>query len=145
MYWVEIGGKETQQGSVQLTTTVQYMLTDHISIHIYILHNILFQSVLDLTVTKLSQGTKIHSKPQIRKLTDTYRFLFYGVYHVTRKYSPHVISLVLEASIRYRMKKEGEKRGKGRQGWRELEHICALLPGVLSASGDVNGDTQSQQ
>lgn len=90
------------------------MLTDHIYIRIHILYNILFQSVLDLTVTKLSLGTKIHRKPQIRKLTDTYRFFFYRVYHTARKYSPHVYRLVLEARVGYRVKKEGEKRGKGR-------------------------------
>lgn len=55
---------------------MQYVLTNHIYIRIHILYNILFQTVLDLTVTKLSLGTKIHSKPQIRKLTDTYRFFF---------------------------------------------------------------------
>lgn len=69
--------------------------------------------MLDQTIAKLSRGTKIHSKPQINILIDTYRF-FYRVYHVERKYySPHVYRLVLEAAVGYRVNKEGEK-GKGR-------------------------------
>lgn len=40
------------------------------------LYNIFFWSMLDLTITKLSLGTKIHSKPQISRLTDTYRGFF---------------------------------------------------------------------
>lgn len=37
----------------------------------YITYNILFWSMLDLAITKLSLGMKIHSKPHVRKLIDT--------------------------------------------------------------------------